>query len=108
MSVRFVAIDIEAYEHNHDLITEVGVAVLDTNKLVGVAPGETGKNWFSLIDAHHFRVKETTWAVNRQHVHGCPELFNFGFVATAMCLETYTDSLSETARLFHSPRFPRG
>ncbi|KAK0646599.1 hypothetical protein B0T16DRAFT_328729 [Cercophora newfieldiana] len=77
-SVRFVAIDIEAYEHNHDLITEVGVAVLDTDKLVGVGPGEAGKNWFPLIDAHHFRVDEARWAVNRDHVHGCPDWFNFG------------------------------
>ncbi|KAK0623546.1 hypothetical protein B0T14DRAFT_425239 [Immersiella caudata] len=76
--VRFVAIDIEAYEHNQDLITEVGVAVLDAEKLAGVAPGEAGKNWHSLIKSRHFRVKENAWAVNKTHVHGCPEFFNFG------------------------------
>ncbi|KAK4456283.1 good for full DBP5 activity protein 2 [Podospora aff. communis PSN243] len=76
--VRFVAIDIEAYEHNQDLITEVGVAILDADKLVGVAPGDNGKNWHSLIEARHFRVKENTWAVNRDYVHGCPDFFSFG------------------------------
>ena len=79
-SVLFVAIDIEAYEFNQQLVTEVGIAVLDTNKLVGVAPGEGGENWFSLIDARHIRVKENDWAVNRTHVHGCPDRFQFGYV----------------------------
>lgn len=76
--VLFIAIDLEAYEFNQDLITEIGLAMLDTDKLAGVAPGEGGKNWFSLIEARHIRVKENTWAQNYKHVQGWPDRFNFG------------------------------
>lgn len=78
--VLFVAIDVEAWEHNQGIITEVGLAILDANKLVGVAPGAVGSNWFPLIEARHLRVREYTWAVNKTHVHGCPDQFEFGFV----------------------------
>ncbi|KAK4157964.1 hypothetical protein C8A00DRAFT_29034 [Chaetomidium leptoderma] len=77
-SVLFVAIDIEAWEQNHDLITEVGIAILDTAEIKNIAPGNDGQNWFQHIDALHIRVKENSWAVNRRYVHGCPDYFNFG------------------------------
>jgi len=77
--VLFIAIDLEAYEFNADLITEIGLAFLDTDKLAGVAPGEGGKNWFSLIEARHIRAKENTWAKNHKHVQGWPDKFNFGY-----------------------------
>lgn len=78
-SVVFVAIDVEAYEFNQDMITEVGVAILDTNDLKSVAPGEGGVDWHELIKAHHIRIRENVWAVNRKHVRGCPDQFNFGY-----------------------------
>ncbi|KAK3322531.1 hypothetical protein B0H66DRAFT_207375 [Apodospora peruviana] len=77
-SVLFVAIDIEAYEFNQDLLTEIGIAVLDTNQTASVAPGEKGENWFPLIHARHLRVKENSWAVNSTHVRGCADYFDFG------------------------------
>ncbi|KAL2263226.1 hypothetical protein VTK26DRAFT_7720 [Humicola hyalothermophila] len=74
----FVAIDIEAYEFNQNIITEVGIAVLDTARTVGIAPGKGGEGWFSLIQARHIRVKENLWALNKKYVHGCPDNFDFG------------------------------
>ncbi|KAK3990635.1 good for full DBP5 activity protein 2 [Cladorrhinum sp. PSN332] len=78
LSVLFVCIDVEAYEFNQDLITEVGISVLDTTKLEGVAPGVNGQNWFSLIDARHIRIEENIWAVNSRYVRGCADQFSFG------------------------------
>ncbi|KAK4224151.1 good for full DBP5 activity protein 2 [Podospora fimiseda] len=77
-SVLFVCIDIEAYEFNQDLITEVGISVLDTRKLVGVAPGLNGENWFDLMESRHLRVEDNVWAVNTKFVHGCADRFIFG------------------------------
>ncbi|KAK0630735.1 hypothetical protein B0T17DRAFT_487756 [Bombardia bombarda] len=77
-SVLFVAIDIEAYEFNQSIITEIGIAILDTTKISKVAPGEGGKGWFPVVRARHLRVKENAWAINSTHVHGCAEYFDFG------------------------------
>ncbi|GAB1320616.1 Good for full DBP5 activity protein 2 [Madurella fahalii] len=77
-SVLFVAIDIEAYEENQALITEVGIAMLDTNDIRGVAPGDGGQDWFQLISARHIRVKENSWAINSRYIQGCANHFSFG------------------------------
>ncbi len=79
-TVLFVAIDVEAWEKNHDLITEVGIATLDTADIANVAPGDGGKDWFPLIRARHVRIKENSWAENNHYVHGCADRFSFGFV----------------------------
>lgn len=79
-SVLFVAIDLEAYELNQSMITEVGMAILDTADLTNAAPGEGTKNWFDLIKARHIRVKEFSWATNHRHVQGRAEYFDFGYV----------------------------
>ena len=76
--VRFVCVDIEAYEFNQNIITEVGIATLDTRHIVGVPPGEGGKNWLLCIQAHHIRIKENAWARNVKHIRGCAANFNFG------------------------------
>jgi hypothetical protein len=79
-AVRFVCVDIEAYEKNHEIVTEVGLAILDTDDLEGVAPGPRGENWFELIKARHLRVDEYSYMVNQEYIKGCPENFNFGSV----------------------------
>ncbi|KAK6863956.1 hypothetical protein PG995_000484, partial [Apiospora arundinis] len=76
--VRFVCIDVEAHEFNNKDITEVGIAILDTQDIVGIAPGVSGMNWFTKIQAHHLRIKEVAHLVNRRFVKGCPEYFDFG------------------------------
>jgi hypothetical protein len=77
-NIVFVAIDIEAYERNNNLITEVGIAMLDVQDLRHRSPGDHGKGWFSKIQARHLRIKDNSWAVNREFVVGCPTLFDFG------------------------------
>ena len=81
-SVLFVSVDIEAYEFNQDVMTEIGIATLDAGEVANVAPGGNSplgsKGWYPLIHTRHLRVKENAWAVNRKHVHGCPDRFNFG------------------------------
>lgn len=77
-SVRFVCVDIEAYEKNTAMVTEVGLAVLDTEDINGIPPGERGEDWFPLVQAYHFRIKERDHMVNSDYVRGCPEQFGFG------------------------------
>jgi hypothetical protein len=79
-SVLFVAIDIEAWEQDQNLITEVGIATLDTTDIQNIAPGNGGENWLLHINARHIRVKENSWANNSRYVHGCANNFSFGFV----------------------------
>ncbi|KAL2128041.1 hypothetical protein VTI74DRAFT_9788 [Chaetomium olivicolor] len=89
-SVLFIAIDIEAWEQDQTMLTEVGIAMLDTGDIVGAAPGEGGQNWFKHIRARHIRVEENTWAMNRRYVHGCAERFDFGYVHPSLRPLTHT------------------
>ncbi|KXJ97614.1 hypothetical protein Micbo1qcDRAFT_200276 [Microdochium bolleyi] len=77
-NVRFVCLDVEAFEFNTNLVTEFGFAVLDTEDIIGVAPGENGKNWIAAMKGYHFRITEYTHLKNKRFVKGCPERFNFG------------------------------
>ncbi|KAI1742216.1 hypothetical protein F4680DRAFT_413248 [Xylaria scruposa] len=77
-SVRFVSCDVEAYERDTRVVTEIGFAVLDTDDIIDVHPGKGGENWFPLVQAHHFRIKERSYIVNSEFVQGCPEAFDFG------------------------------
>ncbi|KAJ0298808.1 hypothetical protein COL5a_009450 [Colletotrichum fioriniae] len=77
-NVVFVCIDIEVAEEHHGTVLEIGISTLDTNDLVGVPPGENGRNWVSFIKNHHFVTYEYRHIRNRKYIKGCPELFNFG------------------------------
>ena len=77
-SVRFTCVDVEAYERNSDVITEGGIAVLDTEDIMDVPPGVDGANWFAKIETFHLRVSEYAYITNHEFVHGCPDSFNFG------------------------------
>lgn len=74
----FICVDIESNERCHEQITEIGISTLDTLDLVGVAPGEGGKNWIDWIRSRHFRIKERAHIVNKEYVSGCPNSFEFG------------------------------
>lgn len=76
--VLFVSVDVEAFEYNQRLITEIGVSTLATKDLVGIQPGVRGSNWVGKIRSHHFRVREHGHLVNKNHVEGCPGKFDFG------------------------------
>lgn len=58
MDAIFIAIDFEAYESPPRMVTEIGIATLDTRDLKGVAPGEVGKEWHKAIRGRHIRVDE--------------------------------------------------
>ena len=77
-SVVFVCIDIEAFEFRPNQITEIGVATLDTNDIKGVAPGKSGRNWWKMIRAQHFIVKEFRHLQNKVHCQGNRDGFVFG------------------------------
>lgn len=74
----FVAMDIESYEFNTRMVTEIGFGILDTRDIDGVAPSDRGTAWHKKIQGRHIRIQEHAHAVNRVHVHGCENNFNFG------------------------------
>lgn len=74
----FISIDVESNERCHSQVTEIGISTLDTLDLVGIPPGEKGKNWLSTIRSRHLRTREYAHVVNRDFIHGCPENFEFG------------------------------
>ena len=74
-NVVFICVDVEAFERNHNQITEIGVSTLDTSDLIGIPPGEKGMNWMTKIRARHFRIKEYEHLVNKDFVIGCADRF---------------------------------
>ncbi|KAK6000454.1 hypothetical protein QM012_003700 [Aureobasidium pullulans] len=78
LDVICIAVDVESYERNHNIITEIGFATLDTRDLKGNPPGEAGKDWHKFIRARHFRVNEYKHYINSEFVRGCPDQFEFG------------------------------
>ena len=77
-SVVFICVDVESFERNHNLITEIGIATLDTRDLSGLAPGDGAKDWMSKIRVRHFRVREYGHLRNKVFVEGCADKFEFG------------------------------
>lgn len=76
----FICVDIEAIEVAPNPVSEIGIAVLNSERLKGIAAGPSGANWWDFIEAHHVRVKEYAGLVNYRFVQGCPNNFDFGFV----------------------------
>ena len=83
-----LAIDIEVMENSSTVVTEVGLALLDTNSIVGVPPGKGAKNWHSSIHYRHLRINEYRQFRNYKFVLGCPDKFNFGYVSLPTLAET--------------------
>ncbi|EXJ92416.1 hypothetical protein A1O3_00967 [Capronia epimyces CBS 606.96] len=73
-----ISIDIESYERDHKIITEIGVSTLDTLDLVKLPPGQGGKIWTSQIRSRHFRIQGREHFVNRDFCIGNPDAFQFG------------------------------
>src|SRR5205809_5235414 len=47
--VVFICVDVEAFEHNHSQITEIGISTLDTTEITNIPPGEGGENSMKVI-----------------------------------------------------------
>ncbi|KAK4552489.1 hypothetical protein LTR86_010333 [Recurvomyces mirabilis] len=101
-----IAVDVEAYERSARIITEVGIATLDTRDLYDIPPGAVGHDceWNKHIRGRHFRVIEHKHLCNHEFVQGCPDRFEFGqseFVSSADLASTLTscfhDPFSKTA-----------
>ena len=73
-----ISVDVEAFEFNQKLITEIGISTLDTVDLLGLRPGAKGNNWTAKIRSRHFRIREHSHRINKVHVEGCPDKFDFG------------------------------
>ena len=94
----FIAFDVEAYERQPKVVTEVGFATLDTRDLRG-APGKDGTNWHKHIRPRHFRVVEYKHLRNHEFVEGHPDGFEYGqseFISRA-------DLGSALASIFREP-----
>jgi len=78
MDVVFISIDIESYERNHSLVTEIGVSTLDTRDIARMPPGIGASEWRNLIRARHFRITEHAHLNNTEFVHGCADKFGQG------------------------------
>jgi hypothetical protein len=76
--VVFVCVDVEAYERDHSLITEVGISTLDTADIKSLAAGYGGFDWMERIRSRHFRVSEHQHLKNTSFCTGDPEKFLFG------------------------------
>ena len=70
-NVVFVCVDIEAYEMDQKVITEIGISTLDTLDLINVPPGEGGAQWMKKVRARHFRIAEYAHLQNHVHIAGC-------------------------------------
>ncbi len=76
--VIFISVDVEAFEFDQKLVTEIGISTLDTVDLLGLQPGAKGNNWAAKIRSRHFRIREHSHRLNKVHVEGCPDKFDFG------------------------------
>ena len=77
-SVVFMSIDIEAFEFNQKLVTEIGISSLDMLDLLRLQLEDEEINWVEQIRARHFRVSEHAHLRNKSHVQGHPDKFGFG------------------------------
>ncbi|RDA92849.1 hypothetical protein CP533_2888 [Ophiocordyceps camponoti-saundersi (nom. inval.)] len=77
-TVVFVCVDVEALEDAPRPISEIGIAILDTDRLRGIPSAASGSGWWPFIQAHHLRTKEHSSMVNSKYVQGCPDAFDFG------------------------------
>lgn len=80
--VIIICVDLEAWERSHSIITEVGIATLDTRDIRNMAPGSLGENWREKIRARHFRINEHMIYENKDFVIGCPDRFEKDFGTT--------------------------
>ncbi|GAB7339866.1 hypothetical protein MBLNU457_6399t1 [Dothideomycetes sp. NU457] len=78
MDVVFISIDLEVYERQHSLVTEIGVSTLDTRDIGSLPPGLGAAEWCKLIRARHFRIKENAHHNNTEFVTGCADKFDQG------------------------------
>ena len=75
----FVCVDVEAWEKDQSIVTEIGVSTLDTNDLTKLPPGKGGRNWMTAIRPRHFRITEHKNIINQEFIAGCADRFEKDF-----------------------------
>lgn len=97
----FVCIDCEAWEFDQKIITEVGVAVLDTRKLKPLPEDAAAAEaaCFENMAVAHFLIKENQHRVNKRFIKGFPDNFTFGQSKTI----DQADMVLILHRLFQDP-----
>lgn len=76
--VVFFSVDVEAIEVSPGPVSEIGIAILDMQRVGEQSPGSRGRDWWPLMEAHHLRIKEYAGLTNYRYVKGCPDDFQFG------------------------------
>lgn len=79
LDVIFISLDIEADEMDTDLVTEIGLAALDTRDIRNVATGLSGETWIKMVTGKHFRIAERAHIRNHVYVEGNPLNFDERF-----------------------------
>ncbi|UNI14092.1 hypothetical protein JDV02_000764 [Purpureocillium takamizusanense] len=74
----FICVDIEALEDPPHPVSEVGIAILDAEKIRIIGSGTSGSNWWPSVKCIHLRTEEYRDLKNHKYVQGCPRDFNFG------------------------------
>jgi DNA polymerase III epsilon subunit-like protein len=77
-NARLVCVDVESWEQDHRIVTELGFAILDTNRLEHIPPGESAISWRDAIEAKHYLIQEYTHLMNNMYVQGNPDGFRYG------------------------------
>ena len=77
-SIPFISIDVEAFEFDQSISTEIGLSQFDTADIAGAQPGANGNEWAANIQSRHFRIIENSHHINRKYVEGCLDKFDFG------------------------------
>ena len=55
-TVILISVDVEAFEFNQRLVTEIGISTLNTVDLRGLQPRAKCNNWAAKIRSRHFRI----------------------------------------------------
>jgi glycerol-3-phosphate cytidylyltransferase-like family protein len=101
-------IDLEAYEHDQQKITEIGIAVLSTSNIMEVDAGIDGSAWFTHMKHMHIRPQEHRHLHNKMFIKGCADAFDFGksnFVALSDCRKVLDRVFADPSRLEEATNF---
>ncbi|USP79643.1 hypothetical protein yc1106_06917 [Curvularia clavata] len=95
-----VALDVEWFEHDSSLITELGVSILDPRDLPSSG---TQSPWsiLSKLQTHHICIKRNTHLVNGDLCPGYPDQFKFG-ITTYASIQSAKEML-QSVFLRHDP-----
>lgn len=76
--VQFIALDIEWWDKDSRVLTEIGVSILDTDDITSLPPKEGAAGWFAAVKHRHLRVSEYEHIRNSTYVSGDPTAFQYG------------------------------